>query len=125
MTIQHILIVDDSPTDRQFLSDLLTRHGYTVSTADSAEEAMHQIRRSPPQLVLMDVVMPGQNGFHATREIARDPATRDLPVFICSSKQQESDRIWGLRQGARDYLVKPVAPELLLQKISALSRATA
>ncbi len=125
MTIQHILIVDDSPTDRQFLSELLTRHGYTVSTADSAEEAMQQIRRSPPQLVLMDVVMPGQNGFHATREIARDPATRDLPVIICSSKQQESDRIWGLRQGARDYLVKPVAPELLLQKISALSRPTA
>jgi twitching motility two-component system response regulator PilH len=125
MPIQHILIVDDSPTERQFLSDLLTRHGYTVSTADNAEAAMLQIRSSPPQLVLMDVVMPGQNGFHATREIARDPATRHLPIIICSSKQQESDRIWGLRQGARDYLVKPVEPALLLQKIDALSRAGA
>jgi twitching motility two-component system response regulator PilH len=125
MPIQHILIVDDSPTERQFLSDLLTRHGYTVSTADNAEAAMLQIRSSPPQLVLMDVVMPGQNGFHATREIARDPATRHLPIIICSSKQQESDRIWGLRQGARDYLVKPVEPALLLQKIAALSRVGA
>lgn len=125
MPIQHILIVDDSPTDRQFLSELLTRHGYTVSTADTAEAAMRQIRSSPPQLVLMDVVMPGQNGFHATREIARDPATRHLPVIICTSKQQESDRIWGLRQGARDYLMKPVEPDLLLQKIAALSRAGA
>ncbi len=125
MPIQHILIVDDSPTERQFLSDLLTRHGYTVSTADNAEAAMLQIRSSPPQLVLMDVVMPGQNGFHATREIARDPATRHLPIIICSSKQQESDRIWGLRQGARDYLVKPVEPALLLQKIAALARAGA
>ncbi len=122
MPIKHILIVDDSPTDRQFLSELLTRHGYTVSTADNAEAAMQKIRSSPPQLVLMDVVMPGQNGFHATREIARDPATRHLPVIICTSKQQESDRIWGLRQGARDYLVKPVEPEQLLQKIAALSR---
>lgn len=125
MPIQHILIVDDSPTERQFLSDLLTRNGYTVSTADNAEAALLQIRSSPPQLVLMDVVMPGQNGFHATREIARDPATRHLPIIICSSKQQESDRIWGLRQGARDYLVKPVEPALLLQKIAALSRACA
>ena len=125
MPIQHILIVDDSPTERQFLSDLLTRHGYTVNTADNAEAAMLQIRSSPPQLVLMDVVMPGQNGFHATREIARDPATRHLPIIICSSKQQESDRIWGLRQGARDYLVKPVEPALLLQKIAALSRVGA
>lgn len=125
MPIQHILIVDDSPTDRQFLSELLTLHGYTVSTADSAEAAMQKIRSSPPQLVLMDIVMPGQNGFHATREIAKDPATRDLPVIICTSKQQDSDRIWGMRQGASDYLTKPVEPELLLQKIAALSRSDA
>lgn len=125
MPIQHILIVDDSATERHFLTELLTRHGYTVSTADTAEAALLQIRSSPPQLVLMDVVMPGQNGFHATREIARDPATRHLPVIICTSKQQESDRIWGLRQGARDYLVKPLEPEILLQKIAALSRSTA
>lgn len=121
MPIKHILVVDDSPTERQFLSDLLTRHGYNVLTADNAESALQQARSHPPQLVLMDVVMPGLNGFHATREITRDPALRDIPVIICSSKQQETDRIWGLRQGARDYLVKPLDPELLLKKIAALS----
>lgn len=86
---------------------------------------MLKIKAQPPQLILMDVVMPGLNGFHATREIARDPATRDIPVIICSSKHLETDRIWGLRQGAREYLVKPLDPDTLLQKIAALSRASA
>ncbi len=122
MPIKHILVVDDSPTERHFLSELLTRNGYAVSTADSAEAALQLARKNPPQLILMDVVMPGQNGFQATREISRDPATCAVPVIICSSKQQETDRIWGLRQGARDYLVKPVDPERLLQRIATLSR---
>ena len=125
MTTAHILVVDDSPTDRHFLADLLTRHGYSVTTADNGESALLQIRSKRPDLVLMDVVMPGQNGFHATREIARDPDTRDLPVIICSSKQQESDRAWGLRQGARDYLVKPIDPALLLQTIAGMLRENA
>jgi twitching motility two-component system response regulator PilH len=120
MNPARILVVDDSPTDRHFLADLLTRHGYVVSTAVDGEAALLLIRSSPPDLVLMDVVMPGQNGFQATRAIARDPATRHLPVIICSNKQQDSDRVWGLRQGARDYLVKPVDPQLLLQKLAAL-----
>jgi twitching motility two-component system response regulator PilH len=125
MNPARILVVDDSPTDRHFLVDLLTRHGYAVSTAVDGEAALLLIRSSPPDLVLMDVVMPGQNGFQATREIARDPATRHLPVIICSNKQQDSDRVWGLRQGARDYLVKPVDPQLLLQKLAALLQASA
>lgn len=125
MPIKHILVVDDSPTERHFLSDLLTRNGYTVSTADSAEDALQQARQSPPQLILMDVVMPGQNGFQATREITKDPMICDIPVIICTNKHQETDRIWGLRQGARDYLVKPVDPAVLLQRIAALSRASA
>ena len=120
MRRQHILIVDDSPTERYFLSELLTTHGYQVSTADNGEAALESIKASPPQLVIMDVVMPGQNGFQATREITRDPATRHLPVIICTSKHQETDRIWGMRQGAREFIVKPVEPALLLQKIEAL-----
>jgi twitching motility two-component system response regulator PilH len=124
MTIKHILVVDDSPTERQFLSELLSRHGYSVSTADSAESAFRVARENRPQLILMDVVMPGQNGFQATRELSRDPAFGGVPVIICSSKHQETDRIWGLRQGARDYLVKPVDPELLLQRVAALSRTS-
>ncbi len=122
MSAAHILVVDDSPTDRHFLADLLTRHGYSVTTADNGEAALLQIRSQRPDLVLMDVVMPGQNGFHATREITRDPATQGVPVIICSSKQQESDRAWGLRQGARDYLVKPIDPALLLEKVAGMLR---
>lgn len=125
MNAAHILVVDDSPTDRHFLADLLTRHGYSVTTADNGESALVQIRSKRPDLVLMDVVMPGQNGFHATREIARDPSTQSLPVIICSSKQQDSDRAWGLRQGARDYLVKPIDPAQLLQKVAGMLRENA
>ena len=123
MPIQKILIVDDSPTERYVLTDLLVAHGYTVMTADSGEAALEKIRLDAPHLVLMDVVMPGQNGFQTTRAIARNPLTQHLPVIICSSKNQETDRIWGMRQGAHDYLVKPIDQQLLLKKIAALARS--
>ena len=120
MAIQKILVVDDSPTERYFLTDVLVKHGFSVSTAENGEEALTKIKADKPQLILMDVVMPGQNGFQITRAIAKDPETQDIPVIICTSKNQETDRIWGLRQGARDYLVKPIDPQELLQKIAAL-----
>ena len=116
MTRHSILVVDDSPTDRHFLSELLLSQGYHVTAVDNGEAALAAIKSNPPHLVIMDVVMPGQNGFQATREITRDPATRSLPVIICTSKNQETDRIWGIRQGARDFMVKPVDQALLLQK---------
>ncbi|MEY3263007.1 MAG: hypothetical protein RL717_484 [Pseudomonadota bacterium] len=125
MLIQKILIVDDSPTERHFLTELLLANGYAVTTADSGEDALARIKTDLPHLVLMDVVMPGQNGFQATRAIARDPLTQHVPIIICTSKGQETDRIWGLRQGARDYIVKPVDPQLLLQKIAAIARGVA
>ncbi|HYD80567.1 MAG TPA: response regulator [Paucimonas sp.] len=120
MPIQKVLIVDDSPTERYFLSDILIKNGYSVSTAENGEEALSKIKADKPQLILMDVVMPGQNGFQITRAISRDPDTQDVPIIICTSKGQETDRIWGLRQGARDYIVKPVDPQELLAKIAAL-----
>jgi twitching motility two-component system response regulator PilH len=120
MAIQRILIVDDSPTERYYLSDLLSKNGYAVTVAESGEEALLKIKADKPELILMDVVMPGANGFQVTRSIARDPELKDVPVIICSSKSQETDRIWALRQGARDYLVKPVDPAELLSKIAAL-----
>jgi len=120
MPIQKILIVDDSPTERYFLSDILIKNGFSVSTAENGEEAMTKIKADKPQLILMDVVMPGQNGFQVTRAISRDPDTQDVPIIICTSKGQETDRIWGLRQGAKDYIVKPVDPQELLAKIAAL-----
>jgi len=120
MPIKSILIVDDSATDRQYLSDLLAKNGYKVLTAQSADEALAKARQLRPDLVLMDVVMPGQNGFQATRTLAKDEATRQIPIIICSSKGQDTDRAWGIKQGARDYIVKPVSGPELLAKISAL-----
>jgi twitching motility two-component system response regulator PilH len=120
VAIHKILIVDDSPTERYYLTDILVKKGFSVRTADNGEEALARIKEEKPELILMDVVMPGANGFQVTRAITRDPDLLDVPIIICSSKNQETDRIWGLRQGARDYLVKPVDPELLLAKIAAL-----
>lgn len=120
MAIKRILIVDDSPTERHVLNDLLTKSGYEVVASDNGEDAILKAKLLKPDLILMDVVMPGLNGFQATRAISRDPETRGIPVILCTSKNQETDKIWGMRQGARDYVVKPVAREELLAKIAAL-----
>src|SRR5882672_7368507 len=106
MPIQKILVVEDSPTDRKYMADILTKNGYVVSTAESAEEALPRVKQERPDLVLMDVVLPGQNGYQATRAITKDEATKHIPVIIVSTKGQETDRVWGMRQGARDYIVK-------------------
>src|SRR5690349_23476469 len=120
MAIKRILIVDDSPTERHVLNDMLTKAGYEVVASDNGEDAILKARQVKPDLILMDVVMPGLNGFQATRAISRDPETKSIPVIMCTSKSQETDKIWGLRQGARDYVVKPVDRELLLAKIASL-----
>lgn len=118
--VKDILVVDDSRTELVFLRSLLTRNGYHVRTAENAEQALLELGEQLPDLILMDVVMPGTNGFQLTRTIVRHPEYGKVPVFICSSKNQETDRVWGLRQGARDYIVKPVDPQLLLAKIEAV-----
>lgn len=120
MPIKTVMVVDDSPTDRHMLSEILTAKGFRVLSVESAEQAFARIKTDRPDLVLMDVVMPGQNGFQATRALARDEATKQIPVIICTSKDQETDRIWGLRQGAKDYIVKPINAQELLDKIAAL-----
>jgi twitching motility two-component system response regulator PilH len=88
-----------------------------VRTAASGEEALARLAEDKPDLILMDVVMPGQNGFQLTRTITRDPRYTGLPVIMCTSKNQETDRVWGLRQGAKDYIVKPVQTDELISKI--------
>jgi twitching motility two-component system response regulator PilH len=120
MGIKRILVVDDSATERHMLRDLLTKAGYEVISCENGEDAIVKARQVKPDLILMDVVMPGLNGFQATRAISRDPQTKSIPVIMCTSKSQETDKIWGLRQGAKDYVVKPVDREALLAKISAL-----
>ncbi|HEX5310412.1 response regulator [Aquabacterium sp.] len=119
MPIQKILLVDDSKTELHALSEMLTKRGYQVRTAENGEDAWRRLQEEKPDLILMDVVMPGQNGFQLTRAITRDPQFADVPVIICTSKNQETDRVWGMRQGAKDYVVKPVNPDELMSKIKA------
>jgi twitching motility two-component system response regulator PilH len=121
MSISRILVVDDSPTERFFLSELLVKNGYLVSMAESGEEALAQAKASRPDLILMDVVMPGMNGFQATRALSKEDTTKDIPVIMCTTKGQETDKVWGIRQGAKAYLVKPVNPDDLLGQIKALA----
>jgi twitching motility two-component system response regulator PilH len=120
MPIQKILVVDDSKTELHHLSDLLGKSGFSVRTAENGDEAMKRLGEDKPDLILMDVVMPGQNGFQLTRAITRDPRFSSVPVIMCTSKNQETDKVWGLRQGAKDYVTKPVNGAELLQKIKAL-----
>jgi twitching motility two-component system response regulator PilH len=117
MTIQKILLVDDSKTELHHLTELLTKHGYAVRSAENGEDAMRRLGEEKPDLILMDVVMPGQNGFQLTRSITRDPRFSDVPVIMCTSKGLETDKVWGMRQGARDYVVKPVDANELIGKI--------
>ena len=117
MPVKKVLIVDDSPTERFFLTELLTKQGFAVSTAENADEALIKVKAVVPDLILMDVVMPGQNGFQLTRSITRDPRFADVPVIMCTSKGLETDKVWGMRQGARDYVVKPVDADELIAKI--------
>ena len=120
MPVKKILVVDDSPTERFFVTDLLTKNGYQVITAENGEEGIAKAKAELPDLVIMDVVMPGLNGYQATRTLTRDETTKNIPVIVCTSKGQETDKVWGIRQGAKAYLVKPVKPEELLSQIKAL-----
>ena len=120
MPISKVLVVDDSRTELMHLTDVLKKGGYAVRTAGNAEQALQALQAERPDLVLMDVVMPGQNGFQLTRTITRDPQYAGLPIILCTSKSQETDRVWGMRQGARDYVTKPVDARELLDKIRAL-----
>lgn len=115
-----VLIVDDSRTELHFLSEILRKAGFQVATAESAEQAFIRLGEHVPDLILMDVVMPGQNGFQLTREIKKNSAFSAIPIIFCTSKNQESDRLWGIRQGACDFMTKPVSADLLLQKIRAI-----
>ena len=122
MAIQKILVVDDSKTELHHLSQVLGKRGYVVRTAENGDEAMRRLAEDKPDLILMDVVMPGQNGFQLTRSITRDPRWSAVPVIMCTSKNQETDKVWGMRQGARDYIVKPIDGDELVAKIKAFDK---
>ena len=118
-----ILLIEDSPTEAAVMAQLLERNGHKVTTSGSAEDGIASCKRDKPDLVLMDVVLPGMNGFQATRALSRDAATAHIPVLIVSTKGMETDKAWGMRQGARDYVVKPPREDDLIARISAVLEA--
>ena len=115
-----VLIVDDSPTDVHVLKGMLEKNGYNTSQALNGEEGIKKAKAEKPDVILMDVVMPGMSGFQATRKLNQDPETASIPVIIVSSKDMDTDKIWGMRQGARDYITKPVGEKDLVAKIKAV-----
>ncbi len=102
------------------MSSIIQKNGMTVSLADNGDAAMIELERQKPDLILMDVIMPGKNGFQLTRQISKDERFADIPIIICTSKNQETDMVWGIRQGARAYVTKPINPAVLLEKIREL-----
>lgn len=113
-----VLIIDDSPTEVYKLTTILEKNGYAVEVAETGEEGLQMAKDNPPDLILMDVVMPGLNGFQATRQLSRASETADVPIVIVSTKDQATDKVWGMRQGARAYLVKPISEAQLLNAIN-------
>lgn len=114
-----VLIVDDSPTDQHVISQMLKQHGFETMVANDGEEAITMAESAHPDVILMDVVMPGMNGFQATRKLSKNPATSAIPVVMVTTKDQETDRVWGLRQGAVEYLMKPIGDDELVAAVRA------
>ena len=112
-----VLIVDDSPTETYKLTGMLEKNGHSVITAEDGEQGVATAKAEIPDLVLMDIVMPGLNGFQATRQLSKAPETSHVPVIIVTTKDQETDRVWGMRQGAKAYLTKPIDEKDLIATI--------
>lgn len=112
-----IMVVDDAPADLQNLKNILTKGGHQVIEVTSGQDSIAKAKAEKPDAIVMDVVMPGVNGFQATRQISKDPDTAAIPIIVVSAKNQETDRLWAMRQGAREYVVKPVKDADLLSKV--------
>lgn len=112
-----VLIIDDSPTETYKLTTMLEKHGHEVLTAENGEAGIVVAQKQQPDVILMDIVMPGLNGFQATRQLSKLAETAHIPVIIVTTKDQQTDRVWGMRQGAKDYLAKPIDPDVLMAAI--------
>ena len=115
-----VLVVDDSPTEQHVCRRILEKNGFEVVSVEDGEHGLEKAREVRPDVILMDVVMPGMNGFQATRQLARSSDTAHIPVIIITTKDQETDKVWGMRQGARDYIVKPVREDALIASMRAV-----
>jgi twitching motility two-component system response regulator PilH len=114
----HILIIDDSPTEVHVFRTILEKNKFQVSVAINGDDGIQKALETKPDCILMDVVMPGKNGFQATRDLSRNPDTSSIPVIIITTKDQETDKIWAMRQGAKDYIVKPASEKDLMERIN-------
>lgn len=112
-----VLVVDDSPSEMMRFKEILSKHDYSVIEASNGEEGCLMASKHLPDVILMDIVMPEMNGFQATRKITRNKVTAHIPVVIVSTKNQETDRVWGKRQGAKEYLTKPIEEEALIRVV--------
>lgn len=115
---KRVLVVDDSATDRQLVTSLLQKEGYSVEAAVDGEDALEKIAAEPPPLVVLDIILPRMNGYQVLRQLKSSPETRNIKVILVSSKSQDSDRYWGLKQGADDYIAKPYPDEALLNAVA-------
>ncbi len=115
-----ILVVDDSPTEAHVIKGMLEKHGFSIETADNGTSGVERAKELGPDLILMDVVMPGLNGFQATRQLSKNAETAEIPVIIVTAKNQETDRVWGIRQGAKEFISKPVTEKQLVEKIEGI-----
>jgi twitching motility two-component system response regulator PilH len=118
MVIKKVLVVDDSKTELMFMTDLLQKKGFSVKTAENAEDAFRRLAEEKPDLILMDVVMPNLNGFQATRTISKNADTAHIPIILVTTKDQETDKVWGMRQGAKAYVTKPIKEEELIKALN-------
>jgi twitching motility two-component system response regulator PilH len=119
-----VLVVEDSVTQREMIEDLLKGSGLIVKTAGDGVEALEQMQGTFPDIVVMDIVMPRMNGYELCRRIKTDPKTERIPVVMCSSKGEEFDRYWGMKQGADAYIAKPFQPQELVGTVKQLLRKT-
>jgi twitching motility two-component system response regulator PilH len=117
---RHILIVEDSQVDRSRLEQLLATNGFQVSTAADGQAAIDSVKRAKPDAILMDVNMPGMDGFAATRALRGDAGTKDIPVVLVTAKDQKADKAWGQMLGAKGYITKPYTDDQILTQVRAL-----
>ena len=115
-----ILVVEDTPSERELMNHYLRESGYTVINAVSAQEALNTAIEQKPDVIITDVVMPGMSGFELCRSLKKHPVTEKVPIIICTSKNQEIDRLWGMKQGADAYITKPFTREQLVRVVKAI-----
>ena len=118
-----VLVVDDSPTQRELIIDALQNSGLTVMAVNDGMEALQHMQMTCPDLVVLDIVMPKMNGYEVCRKLKTDPKTQKVPVIMCSSKGEEFDRYWGMKQGADAYIAKPFRPTEMIETVKQLLRS--